>query len=83
MVVGDYNARIGADDAKYTFHDATNRNGKYILDLALEKNLIIANTRIQKRTGKLWTNCQLDYVLVRKKWKNSLLNAKYTTPFPA
>ena len=70
MVVGDYNARIGAEDAKYTFHNATNRNGKYLLDFALEKNLIIANTRFQKRTGKLWTfispggtKCQLDYVL--------------------
>jgi hypothetical protein len=88
MVVGDYNARLGKEDANFTFHEATNRNGKFLLELALEKNLIIANTRFQKRTGKLWTfispggtKCQLDYILVRKKWKNSLLNSEAYSTF--
>ena len=29
MVIGDCNAHIGKDDAKYTFHDRTNENGNY------------------------------------------------------
>ena len=74
MVAGDYNARIGADNTMYTFHETKNRNGKYLLELALEKNFIIANTYFQKKVGKLWTfiskggiKCQLDYILVSRK----------------
>lgn len=88
MVVGDFNARIGPEDAKFTFHEATNRNGKYLMDLVIEKNLINACTMFQKRMGKLWTyispggsKYQLDYILVRKKWKNSLLNAEAYNTF--
>ncbi|XP_072022635.1 craniofacial development protein 2-like [Amphiura filiformis] len=74
VIVGDFNGRVGTGDANYTYHDATNRNGKYMVDLAIEKNLIIANTYFRKRNGKLWTymsptgsKYQLDYVLIRKK----------------
>ncbi|XP_072016342.1 craniofacial development protein 2-like [Amphiura filiformis] len=83
MVIGDFNGRIGTEDAKFTYHDMTNRNGKFLVDLAIEKNLICANTYFRKRKGKLWTFCspagskyQLDYILLRKKWRNSLLNAE-------
>ena len=55
MVVGDFNVRIGADDARYNFHETTNSNGKYLLELTFEKNFIILNTYFQKRKGKLWT----------------------------
>ncbi|XP_072037323.1 uncharacterized protein [Amphiura filiformis] len=79
---------VGTGDASYTYHDTTNRNGKYMVDLAIEKNLIIANTYFRKRNGKLWTymsptgsKYQLDYVLIRKKWKNSLLNAEAYSTF--
>ena len=42
------------------------------------------NPRFQKRPGKLWTflsdavltKTQLDYVLVRKKWRNSVKNTE-------
>ncbi|XP_072017053.1 uncharacterized protein [Amphiura filiformis] len=88
VIVGDFNGRVGTGDANYTYHDTTNRNGKYMVDLAIEKNLIIANTYFRKRNGKLWTymsptgsKYQLDYVLIRKKWKNSLLNAEAYSTF--
>ena len=55
MVIGDCNAHIGKDDAKYTFHDITNANGKLLIDLAEETNMIITNTTFQKKPGKLWT----------------------------
>ena len=45
-------------------------NGKLLLDYSLETNLIIANTRFQKKQGQLFTsmsemnNCksQIDYI---------------------
>ena len=83
IVVGDFNARVGPEDAKFIYHSETNRNGKYLVELAVEKSLIISNTRFQKRNGKLWTyispvgsKYQLDYILVRRKWQNSLMNAE-------
>ncbi|XP_072025208.1 craniofacial development protein 2-like [Amphiura filiformis] len=55
IVMGDFNARVGLEDTKFTYHDTTNRNGKYLVELATEKNLIIANTQFRKKAGKLWT----------------------------
>ncbi|XP_072022604.1 craniofacial development protein 2-like [Amphiura filiformis] len=88
VIVGDFNGRVGTGDANYTYHNTTNRNGKYMVDLVIDKNLIIANTYFRKRNGKLWTymsptgsKYQLDYVLIRKKWKNSLLNAEAYSTF--
>ena len=60
----------------------------YLMDMAVEKNLVIANTQFCKKRGKLWTyislggsKCQLDYILMRKKWRNSLLNAEAYNTF--
>ena len=79
---------LGLDDAKFTHHDITNRNGKYLVELATEKNLIIANTQFRKKAGKLWTftspggnKYQLDYILIRRKWRNSLQNAEAYNTF--
>ncbi len=83
MVIGDFNARIGKSDAKFAFHETTNRNGSHLLDLICEKNLFISNLKFQKRAGKKWTymdpagnKCQLDYILTNKKWQNSILNTE-------
>ena len=80
IVAGDFNARIGLDNAKFAYHISTNRNGEFLH----EYDLIITNTTFKKKTSKLWTVCvlpsgvraQLDYVLVRKKWRNSVNNAE-------
>ena len=88
MVIGDFNARLGKEDARFTFHEETNKNGKFLMELVMEKNLICGNTYFQKRKGKLWTfvspggnKYQLDYILVRKKWKNSLKNVEAYNTF--
>ncbi|XP_072015018.1 uncharacterized protein [Amphiura filiformis] len=88
IVMGDFNARVGLEDTKFTYHDTTNRNGKYLVELATEKNLIIANTQFRKKAGKLWTftspggnKYQLDYILIRRKWRNSLQNAEAYNTF--
>ena len=76
--------RYGPGDVRFPYHDATNRNGKYLTDLLTENNLMATNTCFQKRLGKRWTfldraslaKRQLDYILVRQKWRNSVLNAE-------
>ena len=88
-VIGDFNARLGPDDARYTYHESTNRNGTHLADLMLEYDLLATNTEFRKRKGKLWTfrdnatnSCrQLDYILVRKKWRNSVKNAEAYNSF--
>ena len=50
----------------------------------LEANLEATNLRYRKKPGKMWTylsdmnlsKSQIDFILVRKKWKNSMLNTE-------
>lgn len=89
MVIGDFNAHIGKDDARHTFHEKTNNNGRLLLDMVEETNLIITNTTFQKKKGKLWTfisdmshaKSQIDYILINKKWKNSIKNVEAYSSF--
>ena len=82
-IPGDFNAQLGPDDAKFTFHSETNRNGELLIDLMEEFNLFPANCNFMKPKNKLWTfeypngvRAQLDYVLVRKKWQNSIKDCR-------
>ena len=88
IVIGDFNARLGEDSVKYTYHSTTNRNGELLLDLGTEKQLVITNTCFQKKKNKLWTyldprgqKYQLDYILIRKKWRNSVVNSEAYSTF--
>ncbi|KAJ4939860.1 hypothetical protein JOQ06_029296 [Pogonophryne albipinna] len=54
-ILGDFNARLGPEDAPYPYHDSTNRNGAYLTALLMEHELLAANTIFRKRTGKRWT----------------------------
>ena len=89
LVIGDCNAHVGPEDALYNFHEKTNDNGKLLLDYSFEANLIIANTRFQKKRGKLFTfmsemknrRSQIDYILINSKWKNSLKNCQAYSSF--
>ncbi|KAJ4927670.1 hypothetical protein JOQ06_015475 [Pogonophryne albipinna] len=54
-ILGDFNARLGPDDASYPYHDSTNRNGAYLMALLMEHELLAVNTMFRKRTGKRWT----------------------------
>ena len=44
-IIGDLNARLGPEDAPFTFHAETNRNGKYLSELLAEFGLVAANAR--------------------------------------
>ena len=75
------NAKVGHSTAKYIFHKCTNRNGDFLQDLINETDLTPVNLNFQKPKGKLWTftypsgyHEQLDFILVRTKWKNSIRN---------
>ncbi|XP_072051808.1 craniofacial development protein 2-like [Amphiura filiformis] len=81
MVMGDFNARVGREHYKFPYHDSTNRNGKLLHTLAIENELEITNVSFCKKKSRLWTctlpsgfKAQLDYILVRRKWRNSILN---------
>ena len=79
VVAGDLNAKLGPNDARFTFNPDTNRNGELLVDFMDEFNLFSANTSFMKPNGQLWTfeypngdRAQLDYLLFRKKWRNSV-----------
>lgn len=88
LICGDFNAQLGATDSLFTYSKNTNRNGKHMKDFMEQFSLIATNTRFQNRTSKLWTHrrptgkfAQLDYVLARKKWINSIKNSRAYNTF--
>ena len=87
QVLGDMNAHISKKDENdhgWYFHERTNRNGNLLQDTALECNMVITNTQFKKREGKQWTHLsdgtltksQIDFILVRKKWRKSIKNVE-------
>ena len=84
VIGGDMNAKIGqSEDHKYAYHQQTNRNGQYLHNVITENGLSCLNTQFQKKCGKLWTHkypngvkAQLDYMLVNRKWINSVMNCE-------
>ena len=89
VILGDFNARLGPEDAPFPYHSSTNTNGEHLSALLMEQGLLAANTLFRKRMGKRWTfrdrgtNVlrQLDYILVRRKWRSSVLNAEPYSSF--
>ena len=88
IIIGDFNARIGKYDGNFTYHQETNKNGVLLIDIINEKELVITNTCFQKKLNKLWTymdpccrKYQLDYILMRKKWRNSIINVEAYSTF--
>ena len=55
MIMGDFNAHLGNESGKCTFHEKTNKNGSIMKDFVQENVLIVTNTSFQKKEGKLWT----------------------------
>ena len=84
IVMGDFSAHLGPDDATYTFHSCTNSNGKLMIDYLQETTLMTGNNSFRKKKGKLWTyisdmkglKSQVDYILINRKWKNNIKNCE-------
>ena len=88
MVGGDFNAQLGNQSALFTYHQQSNRNGAYLESIMTQFNLRATNTKFQKRPGKLWTityangaKGQIDYILVNRKWLNSVMNCEAYNSF--
>ena len=90
LIGGDFNAMLGPMDVLFTYNKVNyyNRNGKNMLDFMDQFNLTATTTRFQNRTSKLWTHrrpsgdsAQLDYIISRKKWINSIKNSRAYNSF--
>ena len=88
IIIGDCNARLGKYDGNFTYHQQTNKNVVLLIDIINEKQLVITNTCFQKKLNKLWTyidpycrKYQLDYILMRKTWRNSITNVEAYNTF--
>ena len=92
MVAGDLNAhlsKLNEEDSGWYWHQVSNRNGGLLRDTMLEGNLEATNHRFQKRPNKLWTHLsdgtlsksQIDYILVRRKWRNSIKDTVVSNSF--
>ena len=51
VILGDFNTRLGPEDAPFTFHSSTSTNGEHLSALLLEHGLLAANTLFKKRLG--------------------------------
>ena len=86
VIGGDFNAHLGKENGyKYYFHITKNRNGNMLKNVIHENNLICLNTHFQKRSGQLCTHTslnnfksQIDFIIINKKWKNSVKTAELT-----
>ena len=89
IIAGDFNSQLGPEDVPFSYNRETNRNGEKLVDLCQELSLFAANTTFMKKREKLWSfqhpsgsRSQIDYILVRTKWRNSVHNAQsYSTFF--
>ena len=92
LVVGDLNAhlsRTSPEDSGFYLHPTSNRNGTLLRDTMVECGLVAGNHLFQKKTSKLHTftsdgtlcKSQIDYILIRSKWRNSLRNLEVVDSF--
>ena len=88
ILAGDMNAKLGPDDVKFTYNDKTNRNGEKLLEYMEEYNLFSSSNNFMKPRNQLWSfeypsgqRAQIDYILFRKKWINSVKNSRSYSSF--
>ena len=88
IIGGDFNTKIGNPKAFHFFNLSTNRNGQMLCELMVQHGLIALNTRFRKSKRKLRTfmypngeKAQIDYILSRKKWRNSFKNCQSYNSF--
>ena len=91
FILGDYNAKIGKETTPEEReikgpHCLGSRNdrGQMLLDFCFENQMVVGNSLFKQHPRRLftWTSPdgktknQIDYILVPKRWRTSLLNAK-------
>lgn len=55
VISGDLNAKLGRENARFTYNTETNHNGEHLIDLMYEFSLFAANTSFMSPKGQLWT----------------------------
>ena len=91
FILGDWNAKVGSQGipgvtGKFGLR-VQNEAGQSLTEFCQEKALVIANTLFQQHKRRLYTwtspdgqyQHQIDYVLCRQRWRNSIQSAKYKT----
>ena len=92
IVAGDFNARIGIDIImimqNLLITQAQTEMENFCMSMRRRMTSSLLFTTFKKKTSKLWTcvlpsgvRAQLDYVLVRKKWRNIMNNAEAYNSF--
>ena len=91
IVLGDFNARIGKNEnqfnpiviGRYSLHEESNENGERLVELCESYKLRPVSTKFPHRPGRIWTwehpngaRAQLDHILIRGKWINSIKNCR-------
>lgn len=95
LIIGDFNAKIGNTTMDTGIrnivgnygHGVRNPRGERLIEFAADNNMAIANTMFKHhpRRQYTWTSPdgnyrnQIDYILVRSRWKSSITNA-HTLP---
>ncbi|CAF2515297.1 unnamed protein product [Rotaria sp. Silwood2] len=88
IITGDWNAKVGDDNAgwecamgKYGY-GKRNERGEQLLEFATSHNLFICNTAFQQKASRKWTwespnglhKNMIDLILIQKRWKSSVIN---------
>ena len=88
MLMGDFNAKVGEEKEMDTTGKwglgQRNERGQMLIDFCQNNNLAIANTMFEQPRRRIYTwtspdgahRNQIDYILIRKRWKSSVTNAK-------
>lgn len=91
FVAGDFNAQIGSDShmasprtvGRSTYYDKTNSNGEKLISLCESTSLRPLQNRFLQPKNRQWTwsspngaRHQLDHLLIRSKWVNSVRNCR-------
>lgn len=93
IIMGDFNSKIGANSAQYSKCvgnfglGVRNERGERFMQFADENNMVVVNSLFQHHPRRLftWTSPggstknQIDYILIRSRWRTSILNA-HTLP---
>ena len=89
IVMGDFNAKVGSNNGvngvmgPYGLGEQ-NEAGQKLIDFCISNELVITNTLFKQHPRRLYTwtspngntKNQIDYIMVRKRWRSSISNIK-------
>ena len=87
VMMGDWNAKVGKTERKNShigIHGEQNERGVKLAEFCISNDLTIGNTIFPHHPRRLYTwsspgertRNQIDYIMVKRRWRTSLLNVK-------